>query len=152
MKKRILMFMLVFVLLFSFLPTPEPAAAQDVPITNIPRNIYVDASNTSDGDGSINNPFRSLVDAGKAASGGDTIIVADGVYHGTVTLPSGTSDFPTILRAAPGAKPVLTPTVEFNGNWSNYEGNIYVADVGDLGYYQWWRCSDCGSSSYRDYQ
>ena len=96
-----------------------------------PRAIYVDASNIQEGDGSKANPYKSLVTAASAALSGDIILVADGIYHGALSLRGGTAERPTILKAAAGARPVITPTIPFEANWSVYKDNIYVADVSE---------------------
>ncbi|MCL1820004.1 MAG: right-handed parallel beta-helix repeat-containing protein [Oscillospiraceae bacterium] len=96
------------------------------------KTIYVDAKNANAGDGTQANPYKSLADATKNAKTSDTIIVADGTYYGTITLPSGTDGKPTTLKAAPGAKPVITPTVPLNAAWSVYKDNIYVADISSV--------------------
>jgi hypothetical protein len=95
------------------------------------RTIFVDANNTRIGNGTWANPYKSLEDALNVAKRSDTIILADGVYHGSFTLPPGTYGRPTTLRAAAGAKPVITPTIPFNANWRVHRGNIYIADIGD---------------------
>jgi len=49
-------------------------------------------------------------------------------------MPSGEKGSPVTLKAAPGAKPVLTPAIPFSAEWSVYKGKIYVADIGDAVY------------------
>ncbi|MGF7119246.1 hypothetical protein [Methanobacterium oryzae] len=46
-------------------------------------NIYVNASATSGGTGTITNPFQNIQSGVTAASDGDTINIADGTYSGT---------------------------------------------------------------------
>jgi len=104
------------------LPPPNP---DDLSL----KAIYVDANAENAGNGTKANPYRSLSDACDNANPGDVIIVADGVYRGVFSPPSGIAERPTILKAAEGAKPRITSAMPFDGNWSVHEGNIYVADV-----------------------
>jgi hypothetical protein len=121
------------IVFFTRSPVNVTRAYLDVaaPLRVTPRMIYVDANNRTAGNGTQANPFRSLDDAVNAASSGDTIVIADGVYHGSFALPAGTEIHPTTIRAAAGANPVITPTIPFNANWRVYRGNIYVADIGN---------------------
>ena len=106
MKKRILILSLVLMMLMVMVPTSS--ASDDTPM----KNIFVDASNPNDGDGSGANPFKTINQAIKVATAGDIIVVAYGVYHESVYgIESGTEKNPTILMAAPGARPVLTTTI-----------------------------------------
>ncbi|MDR2572705.1 MAG: hypothetical protein LBD23_20755 [Oscillospiraceae bacterium] len=106
-------------------------SADNSVVNQSPKVIFVDANNTNDGDGTKANPFRYLTHAVQAANPSDVILVEDGIYYGAITIPSGTKNMPTIVKAAAGARPVITPTIPFEANWSLHSGNIYVANVGN---------------------
>jgi hypothetical protein len=59
--------------------------------------IYV-AECGGEGDGSIGNPFSTLAEAAKAALDGDTIVLAEGVFQGEVTIGYDVS----LVGAGPG--------------------------------------------------
>lgn len=81
-------------------------------------------SDTAGQDGSASEPWCTLGYARSRISGGDTILVEDGndgVYHetGSITFDlteSGTSGNPTVVKAAPGA----TPVIDGPGKTSSY--------------------------------
>ncbi len=54
-------------------------------------NIYVDANATSDGDGSINSPFRTIQEGMNIALFGDTVRVLAGVYNDAMNMKKGVS-------------------------------------------------------------
>ena len=119
------------VLLASALLTVAPliSISSDMAEGAYVKTIYVDGSCQDAGNGTRENPYNTL-DAGMiAAAPSDTIIVADSVYYGSFSLPCGTAGKPTTLKAADGAKPVLTSSIPLNVSWSVYEGNVYVADI-----------------------
>jgi hypothetical protein len=59
---------------------------------------------------------------------GDTILLADGIYQGPLTLPSGTKEKRITVAAIPGATPVLTTAILNKDSWSIHKGTVYVAD------------------------
>ena len=76
MRKRIISILLCLVMVMSLLPTAvfavdeQPAGSE----------IYVDANNTSDGDGTKANPYKDVATAVNNAKSGDTIQLAAGTY------------------------------------------------------------------------
>ena len=77
--------------------------------THVPGLVHADIANdTGVEDGSAANPFNTITEALAAASGGDTILVYDGVYNETLVL-----DQPMLsLRSVNG--PALTAVVATN--------------------------------------
>ncbi|MCX7049442.1 MAG: right-handed parallel beta-helix repeat-containing protein, partial [Candidatus Sumerlaeota bacterium] len=102
------------------------------------REILVDAAATSSTapsaaganvSGSAEKPFQTIAAAIKAARSGDTITIRKGVYCESVSLAvSGTSDTPTILRAAPGERVVLSGFVRVK-DWKEEGGGLYTSMV-----------------------
>jgi len=70
---------------------------------------YVSPKGNDDGDGSINNPWRTIQKAANTLEAGDTVYVRDGVYREFVTIRnSGSKEAGYITyKAYPGEKPVL---------------------------------------------
>ncbi len=98
--------------------------------------LWVDASAGPGGDGSAARPFATINAALKTAKGGETITIRKGVYRESVSVKvSGTADKPTVLRAAPGERAVLSGFAPITG-WTEHGGGVYQAEVdapvGDL--------------------
>lgn len=79
---------------------------------------------------------KTIGEALKAAQGGDIITVGAGVYREAVALNvSGTAAQPTVLRATPGARVVISGFEAIKG-WKDEGNGIYAATVegpvGDL--------------------
>lgn len=89
--------------------------------------LWVDAAAPASGDGSAGKPFRTLTEAAKAASGGDVITLRRGTYRESVALDKGgTADRPTVLRAAPGERAILSGFAPVTG-WQVHRDNVYAA-------------------------
>ena len=83
MKKKILALVLTLAMVLSLLPATALATGKNEGETpSAGSKIYVDANSTKDGDGdgSKENPYKSLVTAVKEATSGDTIILGEGNY------------------------------------------------------------------------
>lgn len=95
--------------------------------------LWVDQSAAPGGDGSTHAPFRTVNQALKAAAPGSTITVRAGVYRESVRLMrGGTSEKPTILRAAADERVILSGFREIGG-WeklgSAANSNLYTTIV-----------------------
>ena len=81
MKKKFLALVLTLAMVLSLLPATALATGENEGETpSAGSTIYVDANSTSDGDGSKENPYKSLVTAVNGAVSGDTIQLAEGTY------------------------------------------------------------------------
>lgn len=91
--------------------------------------VWVDQAAAAGGDGSAAKPFRTLAEGVKAARGGDTITVKAGTYHESVALTQmGTAQQPTVMRAAPGERVILSGFAPVAG-WQPYRGQVYSTIV-----------------------
>ena len=72
--------------------------------------IWVDQNSTAaKATGTKDAPFKTVGEAVKAAVGGDVITIRKGVYRESVQIAKGgTAEQPTILRAAPGERVVMS--------------------------------------------
>lgn len=88
---------------------------------------WVAADAQPGGDGSTARPFATVAAGLKAAKGGDTVTVRAGTYRESVQVTqSGTAAQPTVLRAAPGERAVLSGFVPLTG-WQPRGDGIYTA-------------------------
>jgi len=91
--------------------------------------LWVDQAAAPGGDGSATRPLRTIGEAVKAAKGGDTITVRQGTYPESVVLDkSGTDKQPTVLRAPPGQRVILSGFLPITG-WQPYRDQIQTATV-----------------------
>lgn len=110
---------ILFLMLVSLALTPAARAAE----------LWVDASAPAGGDGSAAKPHAAIAAAIKAAKGGDTITIRKGIYRETLALAaSGTPEKPTVLRAAPGERVILSGFEPIKG-WQPQAGGLYTATV-----------------------
>src|SRR5438045_2727418 len=71
--------------------------------------LWVDHAAAAGGEGSAVRPFQTITKAIQASGGGDVISVHLGTYPETLTLDkSGTPQQPTVLRAAPGERVIVS--------------------------------------------
>ena len=117
---------LFITLMLSICLVTSPASAE----------LWVDQAAAAGGDGSAQAPFASINQAVKAARSGDTITVRQGIYREVVNLSvSGTAERPTVLRAAPGARVVLSGFAPIGG-WKSAGEGLYTTtidgSIGDL--------------------
>lgn len=116
--------------------TPQPTQFEGVPgekRSDGTYAYYVSANKGSDlSAGTKNNPFKTISKAAELAGPGDTIYVHGGTYYESVKLNSGEKGKPVTITAVQWEIPVLTPTVPYDGQWSLYKDNIYVADLSDI--------------------
>lgn len=91
------------------------------------REIYVHVGSQADSsDGSKALPFKTINDAIKIVQSGDTIIVHQGIYRESISIPGGQPGKPVSIKAADGEHVVLSGAVPVTG-WKRHQGNIYVA-------------------------
>ena len=104
---------------------------------------YVGGNTTTDGDGSVDNPYNNLKQALDSSKNGDTIIINDGIFSGENNTNLVISKSLT-LKAAEGATPIFngqsknrifviqSPNVTLdgltfvNGNVPNYGGALLI--------------------------
>ena len=90
------------------------------------RQIYVQAGAQSrTADGSQTRPFRTIAEALKVVTAGDTVIVREGLYRESIRVPGGQTAKPVTIRAADGERVVLSGAVPVTG-WKEYQDNIYM--------------------------
>ena len=130
MKKKILALVLTLAMVLSLVPMTALATEggqEDGETSPAGSTIYVDANSTKDGDGSKDNPYKSLVTAVNKATSGDTIQLAGGTYtlykgganvsKKDLTFVGSGTDKTTWLIGAKVPDPANFGT-EYNGDYS----------------------------------
>lgn len=94
-------------------------------------SVYVSSSGDDLNPGTIDLPFETIAKGLSLISGGDTCFIRGGNYHESITLNGiqGSSDNPVVIMAYNNEKVVLNGTVPIEGEWENYEGNIWTTDL-----------------------
>jgi parallel beta-helix repeat protein len=83
---------------------------------------------SDDAVGTLDNPFKTIKRAIRAAKAGDTIYLGDGIYREEVVFGSnkrGTKEKPITLAAIDGAVPVIKGSDLVTG-WTKHEDNIWM--------------------------
>lgn len=89
----------------------------------------VDAGTAAPGDGTADNPFRTIGEAAAVMTPGDTCTIRGGIYRETVVPKrSGTPEKPLVFRAAAGATVTVSGCEPVEG-WAVHRGDIYTARV-----------------------
>ena len=92
---------------------------------------YVDAAAKTDGDGSLERPFKHINDAAGVAMPGDEVIVEKGVYREYVNpLRGGNKDNRIVYRSKEPLGAIITGAEVIKG-WKKYEGNVWTVRVGN---------------------
>lgn len=98
-------------------------------VFTIQAQIYVSSEVQKNGNGSIENPFSTLVDAIQIAKPGDTVFLRSGNYRETVDIKiSGIKDRPIRIEAYQNEKVIFDGTDLLKLNWKLFKNGIYVAD------------------------
>jgi len=81
-------------------------------------------------------PWKTILKAVQAAQAGDSIVIADGVYHeGMITFEHSGTPFEWItLTNAPGAKPIITESGELRGIYIHKRSYIHINGLTLYGY------------------
>ena len=86
--------------------------------------IYVDASVIQTGNGTKENPFKTIQEAAAKALPGDEVIVAPGLYREAVNpIHAGTADKRITYRSAIKGQAHITGS-EAVKDWENVEGTV----------------------------
>lgn len=92
--------------------------------------LYVDGAATGAGDGSAGAPYNNIQTAINAAVGGETIVVADGVYHYGITIDGEfDASAPLTIEAASGAHPILDGAETLTGWVGPLTNDVYYMDT-----------------------
>ncbi len=90
---------------------------------------YVDSNVKVTGDGSAQNPFKTINEAAKIALPGDIVEVAPGIYReNVVPQNAGEEGKPVTYRSRDLKKAVITAAEDLKG-WERYEGDVWTAKV-----------------------
>jgi hypothetical protein len=94
------------------------------------KDVYVATNgNDTNGNGTINNPYKTFNKATSVMSAGDVCIIRGGVYEEELTInKNGTSSSPLTFKAADGEDVEIRATNKISG-WQAHSGNIYKANV-----------------------
>lgn len=103
-------------------------------LTFSPANIiYVNDDAPAGGDGSVAAPFRTIQEGVTRAAPGTQVLVADGLYHETVTFPASGTAGNWIQVNAEGSGAILDGSTSIAADsWKPYEGksNVYYTKIG----------------------
>ncbi len=95
---------------------------------------YVDAVNGSDstGNGTQENPYKTIEKAKQNLSAGDTVVLKSGVYNEKIGgwQMRGTETQPITFTAEKNANVAVTAYDPISADWTKYSDNIYVANIG----------------------
>ena len=90
---------------------------------------YVDAGTRKNGNGTKDNPFKTINEAAAVARAGDEVIVRDGIYREQVVPRSGgTEDRRISYRSETPLGAVISGSEVLTG-WKPYKGDVWTAKV-----------------------
>jgi len=91
---------------------------------------HVSSAGSDEAAGTADSPFRTLSKAASALHPGDTCTIHEGVYRETMVLSrSGEPGKPIRIRAAAGARVVLSATEPLQADWARQQGGVYSAKI-----------------------
>ena len=99
--------------------------------------LHVDDNAPAGGNGSVANPFRTIQEGVNRATPGTQVLVADGVYHETVSFPTSGVAGNWIQIKAEGAGAILDGSENFVASWQPYplKSRVWFAKIGhSVGY------------------
>jgi len=92
--------------------------------------LYVDDDAAVGGDGSKSKPFKTIQEGVNHAEPGTQVLVADGVYHESVSFPASGMDGKWIQVKAEGSGAILDGSQTLAGNvWSSYGARVWFTKI-----------------------
>jgi len=92
--------------------------------------LYVDDDASSGGDGSKSKPFKTIQEGVNRATAGTQVLVADGVYHESVSFPASGAAANWIQVKAQGSGAILDGSKPLGKNvWTLYKKGIWVTNI-----------------------
>jgi hypothetical protein len=106
--------------------TTQPEDLQFTPTTV----LYVDDDAATGGDGSRAAPFKTIQEGVNRAAPGTQVLVADGVYHESLSFPASGTSGNWIQVKAEGGGAVLDGSKDLSGNtWTLYKKGIWFTNI-----------------------
>ena len=96
----------------------------------VPENaIWVDGSAEGEtGNGTKEQPFRTIASAIKEAGAGSTLVIKKGVYRERIKPPSGTAERPVTIMSAPGERAMVSGARALT-DWKEHGNGTYTATI-----------------------
>lgn len=96
----------------------------------VPENaIWVDGSAEGEtGNGTKEQPFRTIASAIKEADAGSTLVIKKGVYRERIKPPSGTAERPVTIMSAPGERAMVSGARALT-DWKEHGNGTYTATI-----------------------
>lgn len=99
-------------------------------------SFYVSQNQGDDiqGNGSVQNPYQTIGKAISVVSGGDSIIIREGIYHEEIIIDdlNATENLPTIIKNYQNETVVIDGTIEINGTWDNDVNNNNIKFIENI--------------------
>lgn len=106
--------------------TTQPDELQFTPKTV----LYVDDGTSAGGDGSKSKPFKTIQEGVNHAAAGTQVLVADGVYHETVSFPASGMAGNWIQVKAQGSGAILDGSQILSGDiWTSYKKDVWFTRI-----------------------
>jgi hypothetical protein len=97
---------------------------------NAQATVYVsqDEGHDTQGNGSIQNPYKTIGKAISIISESDTVIIREGIYHEQIIINNlnATEGLPTVIKNYQNETVIIDGTIEVNGTWSDDPDNNNV--------------------------
>jgi hypothetical protein len=92
--------------------------------------LYVDDDASTGGDGSKSKPFKTIQEGVTRAAAGTQVLVADGVYHETVSFPASGAAGNWIQVKAEGSGAILDGSKTLSGDvWKPYRKGVWFTSI-----------------------